>query len=90
VETGIKRRGSITVCQAICQSHSATIRCEVRCHSAALNAADSSTNAPAFNAAGICGAPVIWFDYELGEKEFYKGFVCHAHRVNSRVEKLVV
>jgi hypothetical protein len=35
-----------------------------------------------------CGAPVIWFDYELGEKEFYKGFVCDAHKVSDRVEKL--
>jgi hypothetical protein len=35
-----------------------------------------------------CGAPVIWFDYELGEKEFYKGFVCDEHRVSDRVEKL--
>jgi hypothetical protein len=35
-----------------------------------------------------CGAPVIWFDYELGEKEFYKGFVCNAHRISNRVEKL--
>jgi len=35
-----------------------------------------------------CGEPVIWFDYELGEQEFYKGFVCDAHRVSNRVEKL--
>jgi hypothetical protein len=35
-----------------------------------------------------CGAPVIWFDYELGEKEFYRGFVCDDHRVSDRVEKL--
>lgn len=35
-----------------------------------------------------CGAPVIWFDYELGEQEFYKGFVCEAHKVSDRVEKL--
>jgi hypothetical protein len=35
-----------------------------------------------------CGAPVIWLDYELGEKELYKGFVCDAHRVSDRVEKL--
>jgi hypothetical protein len=37
---------------------------------------------------GTCGEPVIWFDYELGEKEFYKGLVCDAHRVSHRVEKL--
>jgi hypothetical protein len=35
-----------------------------------------------------CGAPVIWFDYELGEKEFYRGFVCDDHRVSKRIEKL--
>ena len=34
------------------------------------------------------GASVIWFDYELGEKEFYSGFVCDDHRVSNRVEKL--
>jgi hypothetical protein len=45
---------------------------------------------PALNAAGICGVPVVWFDYELGEKEFYKGFVCDAHRVSNRVEKLAL
>jgi hypothetical protein len=39
-------------------------------------------------AGGKCGQPAIWFDYELGEKEFYKGFVCDAHRVSNRVEKL--
>jgi len=33
---------------------------------------------------------VARLDYEFGEKEFYKDFVCDAHRVNSRVEKLVV
>jgi hypothetical protein len=43
---------------------------------------------PAPGADGVCGAPVIWFDYELGEKEFYKGFVCDAHKVSNRVEKL--
>jgi hypothetical protein len=40
------------------------------------------------SADGICGAPVIWFDYEPGEKEFYKGFVYDVHRVSNRVEKL--
>jgi hypothetical protein len=34
------------------------------------------------------GASVIWFDYELGEKEFYSGFVCDDHKVSTRVEKL--
>jgi hypothetical protein len=43
---------------------------------------------PALNAAGTCGKPVIWFDYELGEKDFYKGCVCDEHRVSNRVEKL--
>jgi hypothetical protein len=37
---------------------------------------------------GTCGAPAVWFDYQLGEKEFYKGFVCDAHKVSNRVEKL--
>jgi hypothetical protein len=37
---------------------------------------------------GICGALIIRFDYELGEKEFYKGFACVHHRVSNRVEKL--
>jgi hypothetical protein len=35
-----------------------------------------------------CGQPAFWFDYELGEKEFYSGFVCDEHRVSNRVEKL--
>ncbi len=35
-----------------------------------------------------CGKPAIWFDYELGEKEFYKGFVCDGHKISNRVEKL--
>jgi hypothetical protein len=36
------------------------------------------------------GAAVVWFDYELGEREFYKGFVCDDHRISNRVEKLAV
>lgn len=39
-------------------------------------------------AGGICGAPVIWFDYELGEKDHLQGFVCDDHRVSDRAEKL--
>lgn len=35
-----------------------------------------------------CGAAVIWFDYQLGEKEFYKGFVCDDHKVSKRLENL--
>jgi hypothetical protein len=35
-----------------------------------------------------CGAAVVWFGYETGEKDFYKGFVCDRHRVSNRVEKL--
>ena len=38
----------------------------------------------------ICGAPAEWFDYQLGEREFYKGFVCDAHRVSTRLEKLAM
>jgi hypothetical protein len=37
----------------------------------------------ALGAGDKCGNPVNWFDYELGEKEFYKGFVCEPHRVLS-------
>lgn len=45
---------------------------------------------PALNAAGECGAPVIWFDYALGEKNHMSGFVCNEHRVSDRVEKLAL
>ena len=37
-----------------------------------------------------CGKPAIWFDYQLGEKEFYSGFVCDNHKISRRVEKLAV
>jgi len=43
---------------------------------------------PAPGADGICGKAVVWFDNEIGEKEFYIRFVCNAHRVSNRVEKL--
>jgi hypothetical protein len=43
---------------------------------------------PALNAAGICGKAVIWFDYELGEKNHMQGFVCDKHRVSNREKKL--
>lgn len=36
----------------------------------------------------VCGKPVVWFDYELGERDFYEGFVCDRHKVSNRVEKL--
>lgn len=36
-----------------------------------------------------CGDAAVWFDYQLGEQEFYKGFVCDAHRISNRVEKLL-
>jgi hypothetical protein len=39
------------------------------------------------NAAG-CGKAVVWFDYELGEKNHMSGFVCDDHKVSNRVEKL--
>jgi hypothetical protein len=32
----------------------------------------------------------MWFDYEPGEKEFYKGFLCDEHKVSDRVEKLAL
>jgi hypothetical protein len=35
-----------------------------------------------------CGKPVIWFDYEIGEKNFHKGFVCDSHKTSTRLEKL--
>jgi len=38
---------------------------------------------PAPDAGDICGKSVIWFDYQLGEKEFYKGFIYEAHRVSN-------
>jgi hypothetical protein len=34
------------------------------------------------------GAPVIWFDFELGEKSHLQGFVCDEHKISDRVEKL--
>jgi hypothetical protein len=37
----------------------------------------------AHSAAGICGESVIWFDYQLREKECYKGFIYEAHRVSN-------
>jgi hypothetical protein len=30
----------------------------------------------------------IWFDDELGEKNFYAGIVCDEHMISDRVEKL--
>jgi hypothetical protein len=39
---------------------------------------------------GKCGAPVIWFDYELGEKNHMSGFVCDEHRLSDSLEKLAV
>jgi hypothetical protein len=35
-----------------------------------------------------CGLPVVWFDYELGEKNHRSGFVCDDHKVSTRLEKL--
>jgi hypothetical protein len=35
-----------------------------------------------------CGKPAIWFDYELGEKDFYAGIVCDEQRVSNWAEKL--
>lgn len=37
---------------------------------------------------GICGLPVVWFDYELGEKNHRSGFVCDGHKVSNRIERL--
>jgi hypothetical protein len=35
-----------------------------------------------------CGSPAIWFDYGLGERKHMQGFVCDAHKVSTRIEKL--
>jgi hypothetical protein len=43
---------------------------------------------PAPGADGMCGKAVVWFDYELGEKNHMGGFVCDDHWVSNRVEKL--
>ena len=37
-----------------------------------------------------CGKAVLWFDYAFGEKDYMRGFVCDAHKVSNRVEKLAV
>jgi hypothetical protein len=37
-----------------------------------------------------CRGPAIWFDYELGERNHMQGFVCDAHKVSTRIEKLAV
>ena len=37
-----------------------------------------------------CGKAVVWFDYALGEKDHMRGFVCEAHKVSNRVERLAV
>jgi hypothetical protein len=34
------------------------------------------------------GQSWLWFDYELGEKNLWSGFVCDDHKVSDRVEKL--
>jgi hypothetical protein len=41
-------------------------------------------------AGDICGKPVVWFDFELGEKNHLQGFVCDEHKVSNRVEKLSI
>ncbi len=51
-------------------------------------AAEHGITCLAIVAGATCGKPVVWFDYELGEKEFYKGFVCDRHKVSNRIEKL--
>ena len=37
-----------------------------------------------------CGGPALWFDYEIGEKDYMKGFVCDAHKRSTRLAKLAV
>jgi hypothetical protein len=36
----------------------------------------------------VCSGPAVWFDYELGEIRHMQGFVCDAHKVSNRIEKL--
>ena len=54
----------------------------------AINATTFCRRSPAPGADGICGTPVIWLDYEIGEKNPMQGFVCDEHKVSDRVEKL--
>jgi len=42
----------------------------------------------AFIAAEHCGKLIMWFDYELGEKNHMSGFVCDEYRGSTRLEKL--
>jgi hypothetical protein len=69
-------------------------KCLVLAASSTLKGSQSKSSAfqrfhaSAPGADSSCGKAVIWFNYELGEKEFYKGFVCEAHRISNRVEKL--
>jgi hypothetical protein len=54
----------------------------------AIKAATFCRRSPAPGADGICGAPIMWLDYALSEKDHRLGFVCDAHKVSNRVEKL--
>jgi hypothetical protein len=40
------------------------------------------------SSAESCNLPVLFFDYEIGEKNHRSGFVCDGHKVSNRVEKL--
>jgi hypothetical protein len=35
-----------------------------------------------------CGKLPVWFDFDLGEKEWKSGFVCSDHRVSNLLEIL--
>jgi hypothetical protein len=37
-----------------------------------------------------CGAPAEWFDYERGERDHRRGFICGAHARSANSEKLLV
>jgi hypothetical protein len=39
-----------------------------------------------------CGQPVVWFDYEIGERSHMQGFVfvCDNHKISTRIEKLAM
>jgi hypothetical protein len=42
------------------------------------------------SAGAICGQPVLWFDYEIGEKDYMRVSVCDAQKVSNRAERLAM
>jgi len=43
----------------------------------------------ASGADGICGTPVVWFDYQIAEKNYMQGIVCDVGKVSKTDEKPV-